>query len=409
MVRRVRPVVPRFDGAPYARHSTTEDHARHKSVFFRPWVLERAYASEDCPYLPDMVGESGTWCKSWENWIDGNVLNTRLKQYIQNFQMVYAVRQEDTSVDDDGMKRGDARLCMTDEQVAVALTTNTRRAKGPTGEKKAAAATFELIQSVWGAMQSNVDESSASARKMQSKVQNAFCMPTDLKKCIKAANASKRKDNTQTTSSTIDLRVASRKALCDRGNVRMSQRASIKPIIRDWKTEMMDKAKGDGQKEVVTLIAGRVWTEATDMDTHRVGRACSEPLRALICGKPGVGKSFITKAAKELFKRMGWQQGQEYQFGAFQAVVADQVGGDTLHHVFHINERQRKSSKGEGSSSTSKKHDLCALRWLFIDEVSQVHSTLFTACEEKAREMVQDCEPYVFDREGQRRPWGGIR
>lgn len=409
MVRRPKPAVPRFDGAPYARHSTTEDHARHKSIYFRPWVLDQAHADGDVPYLPDMVGDHGTWRKSWEAWIDGGVLSNRLKEYIQNFHIVYAVRTEDTSVDDDGIKRADARLHLTDEQVASALTTNTRRARGKAGESDgAAAATFELVERLWGAMQSNIDEQSAGARKLQSKVGSTFHMPDDVKKCIKAANASRRKDTAKGVApAEAAAQLAARRALCDHGSVKMSQRASIKPIVQGWKTEMLKEAKGDGQQQVVKLIADRVWTEATDMDTHRVGRACSEPLRALICGKPGVGKSFITKAAKELFRRMGWLQGQEYQFAAFQAVVADQVGGDTLHHVFHINERRRNTSKGEASGGGGKKHSLCALRWLFIDEVSQIHATLFSDCEEKAREMVQDCEPYVFDGDGQRRPWGG--
>jgi len=36
-----------------------------------------------------------------------------------------------------------------------------------------------------------------------------------------------------------------------------------------------------------------------------------------------------------LFEELGWRQMQQYQFAAFQAVVADQIGGDTLLHKPH--------------------------------------------------------------------------
>ena len=109
--------------------------------------------------------------------------------------------------------------------------------------------------------------------------------------------------------------------------------------------------------------------------TLLVVRNYSEPVRALICGRPGVGKSFITQAAQQLFGALNWVQGQQYQFGAFQAVVANQLGGDTLHHIFHINERRRNSGKGEDSGNADKQHNFSAMRWLIIDEVSQVHAT----------------------------------
>lgn len=396
MVRRIRPALPRFDGAPYAKHSTTEDHARHKSVFFRPWTLLHEQCDSHVPYLPQMLAEHGTWRKSWDAWISSNVSSTNLKNYIHNFQIVYAVRTEESPMDDDE-KRSDARLCLNDDQISAALTTNTRRAKQTSSD---AAATFKLVEDLWGEMASNCDETAASSRALQAKVRNNFQLPANAKKCMKAANASKRKD----TAKEPNHNARDCQPVNDLGSVRMTQQQSIEPILRKWKREMLVKAKGPGQEQVVMMIHDRVWSEACDMDTYQPGSACSEPMRALICGAPGVGKSFITQAAKELFLRLGWTQGQEFQFAAFQAVVADQVGGDTLHHFFHINERRQQHS----NIGTKQSRGLNQMRWLFIDEVSQVHATLLATCEENARNMTQDCEPYALDGDAKKRMWGGL-
>ena len=205
-------------------------------------------------------------------------------------------------------------------------------------------------------------------------------------------------------------------SLSNTGSVRMTHQACVTPIVESWKRGLLNNgygpskliAKGQGQMDVVHLIANRLLAEASDMDNYIVGRSCSEPVHALICGRPGVEKSFITQAAQQLFRALNWVQGHQYQFGAFQAVVADQLGGDTLHHIFHINERRRNSGKGEESGNAHKPHNFSDMRWLFIDEVSQVHATLCSSCETKARSMVQECEPFLFDATGLKRPWGGI-
>ena len=54
----------------------------------------------------------------------------------------------------------------------------------------------------------------------------------------------------------------------------------------------------------------------------------------LLHGGPGTGKSHVIKILKEkLFEgELGWTSGLDFQIGAFQAVNADNVDGDTLHH-----------------------------------------------------------------------------
>ena len=68
-------------------------------------------------------------------------------------------------------------------------------------------------------------------------------------------------------------------------------------------------------------------------DSHNFG----EPLRWLIHGGPGTGKSHVIKQVKALFRDvLHWDMGVEYQVVALQAVMADQLDGDTIHHACGI-------------------------------------------------------------------------
>ena len=63
-----------------------------------------------------------------------------------------------------------------------------------------------------------------------------------------------------------------------------------------------------------------------------------EPLRWAMHGGPGTGKTHVTKTIKEeLFGNvLKWNASVEYQIVALQAVMADLLQGDTIHHAFNI-------------------------------------------------------------------------
>lgn len=108
---------------------------------------------------------------------------------------------------------------------------------------------------------------------------------------------------------------------------------------------------------------------------------------------------------RSLFEELGWRQMQQYQFAAFQAVVADQIGGDTLHHTCSI-------SFGSSSKSIQAKikqaQDLSKMRWLIIDEISQVGAELLSQCDTNIRSAVQSAGTYKHRDDGTPRPWGGL-
>ena len=63
-----------------------------------------------------------------------------------------------------------------------------------------------------------------------------------------------------------------------------------------------------------------------------------EPLRWAMHGGPGTGKTHVINIIKEeLFgKVLKWNTSVEFQIVALQAVMADLLQGDTIHHAFNI-------------------------------------------------------------------------
>ena len=110
--------------------------------------------------------------------------------------------------------------------------------------------------------------------------------------------------------------------------------------------------KNTNQIKVVQMIAKRVLQEHQDAVDNSVGR--SKPLCALVTGGPGVGKSFVTKAARYLFAELGYSQGFGYSFSTLHAVVASQLDGETLHYLFAQN------MYGKPSTSTKKLEEAAA-------------------------------------------------
>ena len=102
--------------------------------------------------------------------------------------------------------------------------------------------------------------------------------------------------------------------------------------------------------------------------------------------------------------------GLEYQMAALQAVMAEQLGGDTLHHACGIN---KFASLNDGSNKESQKQTKVAervlqWRWLIIDEVSMISPQLLAELDMKLRDVVRRLCPTKHDALGHDRAFGGI-
>ena len=226
---------------------------------------------------------------------------------------MFCLRQEDEPSDDAKLQDTSISASLTTEELAAALQTTMRKVK--VGDEfvndEKADASFKLIEEVWGEMRSDrLDH--------RKHVKTSFVAPAagDVKDLLKEARASQKRET------------VTGGMLCHEGNESdgravLEYAKSIMPIVEDWHT---NKCKIANEKQCLFLDAVKCGfqEECNDTENQTVGK--SEPLCALICGGPGVGKSYAMLSMKSLFKALGWRQSMQFQFAAFQAVVADQVG-----------------------------------------------------------------------------------
>ena len=156
MVRRIRSAVPKFDGAPLLKNGSKNDHARHMSVFFRPWTLDEDHVDEHVPHAINLCSDDVAWQDAWVQWCNGNVLSQQSKHLIINFQAVFCMRQEDDLPTGD--KKTDTSIILTVEERKSALRTCMRQSKDGDGKMtndSSAEASFKLVQQAWGTLTSN--------------------------------------------------------------------------------------------------------------------------------------------------------------------------------------------------------------------------------------------------------------
>ena len=132
-------------------------------------------------------------------------------------------------------------------------------------------------------------------------------------------------------------------------------------------------------------------------------------MRWCVHGGPGTGKSHVIMLVKELFTDvLGWDMGIEFQVVALQAVMADLLGGDTIHHACGI-----PIFRGNSATEDMQKHMEVAKRvlqwrWLIIDEISMVSAKLLAEMDIKLRKVVREIGTTKIGSDQKVRPFGGL-
>ena len=164
------------------------------------------------------------------------------------------------------------------------------------------------------------------------------------------------------------------------------------------------------QLEMLRIVCQRVCDELQESNDD-VAR--SDPLMWLLHGGPGTGKSEVLIMVKELFRDVcGWEMGFEFQMMALQAVMAQLLEGDTIHHACGINPFGVKNDPKAAQKASQKQVETAARimqwRWLFIDEISMVGAKLLAEVDMKLRTVMSDVATMKRDRKGISRAFGGI-
>ena len=227
-----------------------------------------------------------------------------------------------------------------------------------------------------------------------------------LKRVLKAASVSQSRE----TSFKGLIAEASKQKESDVTSCLGASAADILKWKEDVRTRVNEKnhrVLNDGQFAMASQIVDRVLAEAKELG--ETGSIKSEPMRWLLHGGPGTGKSHVIKLVhEELFGQiLGWNMSVEYQIVALQAVMAEQLHGDTIHHALGIQVFGHKS--GSAHKDWQRQDEVAKRvlqwRWLIIDEISMVSARLLGLVDEKLRNVVRDIGANK-SKDGHVRPFG---
>ena len=110
---------------------------------------------------------------------------------------------------------------------------------------------------------------------------------------------------------------------------------------------------------------------------------------------------------KELFEqRLGWTHGIHFQVVSFQAVMAELLEGDTIHHALGLDwagERNHNLLR-----TLQRTRQTLQWRWLILDEFSMVSAELLAQLEHRCRDLVRDLSLAKFATDNSVEPFGGL-
>ena len=224
--------------------------------------------------------------------------------------------------------------------------------------------------------------------------------PNDLQEILKAARASQSRERS--------FKRALEESPHD-GSV-TERRAESVADVDTWLAALPHRKNEKGrallnaeQLEAVHVVATRVKEQIPDP-------SAGEPLRWLLHGGPGTGKSHVIKQVQKFFEEvLGWKPGVEFQAAALQAVTADLIEGDTLHHACGIPvfSKTKNRDAAEQSHMNNAKRAL-QWRWLIIDEISMVSAKLLATIDMKLRSTVRELGTTKLAGDNTSRPFGGL-
>ena len=402
MRRRKRPSVPSFAGSPVPKHASGE-HERSAAIvlaYFHPWTLRQQDADEHVPWAGSLRRRDESWQEALKGWLEGNVLCLEAQQLVGNFMCVHRVRPQDDRDSSGGNSDdvvSDEDLTVSHDSLANAL--KTRVGGREDGEKTADNSThrenstsaMQLGEDVWGAQ----DDATAHAEPAPH-----VSAPDNLQEIFKAARTSQSRE--RSFKRTLDEDPHS-------GSV-TERRAESVADVDTWLAALPHRKDDKGRPRVNAEQLQAVHVVATRVKEQIPNPCSGEPLRWLLHGGPGTGKSHVIKLVQELFHEvLEWKPGVQYQAAALQAVTADLINGDTLHHACGIPVFSKKKEKTEAAQShidTAKR--ALQWRWLIIDEISMVSAKLLATIDMKLRATIRELGTTKLAGDKTSRPFGGL-
>ena len=436
IVQRNRPHVPVLYGA---QGSQTEDEQAMKLlVLFFPWVNTREEASLLVPYigslrLPHM--------QDWREALRARVFRfgfptEEVKRHVLAFCFVYCLPrhlglQGGLAENSDNEGLGDIQVALTEEDLLQATATRVRGAgkvdaasfdnsggDGVSGDTQQEGGTrlydltmdmFHRSEAIWLAPQrlANPDPETQEAFELMQEAPQV----EDHALAARAARAASKADQPKGAA-----RVRCRGGLVGPAAANndgsnndpsvMAQEPLTVAMLDEWlQSDRVSNRTNPKQFEFLELVVDRIKVEASLIPPHQALRKTDEPLRWLLHGPPGTGKSHVLTFLRELLGMAGQPYGLHYEIIAFQAVNAADLQGKTIHKAFGFSAR---GVANDGAATENALKTMAFWRWLIVDEISLTNAKLFASAEQRLRIAIPDASPWKKNAQGEVRPFGGI-
>ena len=396
--RRTRPLCPHFAQAAVPRRfaENVEDNAMLARVYFGAWTLDQTRSSTAVPYVGHLRADGETWEAALRRWAQ-QLPCEESKRHLGNFLSVYRIRPpaEAQENSDDSDADEALELSLGDLQGALQTLEPNQAEKDKQSQAMISATGFKLVDAMWPPLrlQDPPVEHATGYEDIDS---------LKLKQALRRDGAPR--DGCQTERGKAENHPI-------HATAQMAMPAPTPESVEAWASQLPPSTCNPEQKEFCRRVAERVAAELRAEARSDEAAGCDEdPLRWALHGGPGTGKSYTINLLRHgLFEEvLGWKQGVHYQVVTFQAVMADALEGDTIHHAFGLNWTGNDTKK-------SLKHllelSLATLqwRWLIIDEFSMVSAELLAQLERRCREMIRDLSVAKYGRfSGEMRPFGGL-
>ena len=374
-----------------------EENSRMLCVYMRPWTLCVDDATADNPLLANMgasdahdvisgdTHESKTsanasisspprsYAASWERYINGNVASVLSRQYIINLlattttPLMEAPGDSSDSSDDEDFDPSSVQV--------GSMNTVTRTLNGIRDTDEGAkgfgrySSSIRLGRNLW------------QSAPLGNAVKQSICEPMfvdgafpDREKVKRAFRQIKQAENVRplpfanATPGRLALSVDLYGAKIDAWFAKV-QKEKEPPTEEQWAVLRRVRDR--------VLIEYRIEKEGMHLPKGYDARESEEePMRGLIHGPPGSGKSELIKFLRRFFEEaLEWTHDVEFVFVAYQNRVAYAMKGATIHNVGMLNLAQqgRQLSHTDVDVLFTKNQDL---KWVLIDEIGMVSDHL---------------------------------
>ena len=426
IIPRKRPHVPVLYGALGSR--SEEEHIMKILVLFCPWTSNPQDATEAVPYIGQLrTPDMSTWREALRcAWRHSDGFPTEeLKRYILNYAFVYCLPRslqpdQDLAANSDNEDLKDEVCHFDEDELQQATGTRVRGAgkeaanaaeeEDPTDEAEPPATSTQhdltvqmmnISHNFWlGEASEATDVPQQMARHLL-QARTASESIADAGQLLAAAQASrnKRPADAEADRSGLD-------GTHHQGTANHLHAVSNRQLRAWLESGEVRNDLNDEQHHFLKLVVERVLVEYNLMPAAATVRRSEEPMIWLLHGRPGTGKTHVLKYVRELFENfLGYVQGIDFQFTAFQATNAADIKGETLHAACGLT---KDMDCLETACTPDTARRIAHWCWLIADEVGMISARLLGQVETRTRSTVPNAGQFKRDAMGNVRPFAGL-